>query len=62
MGKHALKFGIEEHRDSFNGGAYGGTRGRFKFLGGNAFTSLDGTIPSSPIEDLFAGSPTTAAF
>ena len=57
IGKHAVKFGIEEHRDSFNGGAYGGTRGRFKFLGGNAFTSPDGTIASSPIEDFFAGSP-----
>ena len=61
IGKHALKFGIEEHRDSFSGGAYGGTRGRFKFLGGNAFTSLDGSIASSPIEDFFAGSPTNGS-
>jgi hypothetical protein len=57
IGKHVVKFGIEEHRDSFSGGAYGGTRGRFKFLGGNAFTSPDGSIASSPIEDFFAGSP-----
>lgn len=61
IGKHAIKFGIEEHRDSFSGGAYGGTRGRFKFLGGNAFTSTDGTIASSPLEDFFAGSPTNGS-
>jgi hypothetical protein len=55
IGKHALKFGGELHRDSFSGGAYGGTRGRFKFLGGTAF-SANG-IDSSPIEDFFAGAP-----
>ena len=59
VGKHAFKFGGEVHRDSFSGGAYGGTRGRFKFLGGNAFT-FDG-ISSSPIEDFFAGSPTNGS-
>ena len=53
--KHAVKFGVELHRDSFSGGAYGGTRGRFKFLGGTAFTNAG--IPSSPIEDFFAGAP-----
>jgi Carboxypeptidase regulatory-like domain/TonB dependent receptor len=51
IGKHVLKFGGELHRDAFSGGAYGGTRGRFKFLGGNAFTG------SSAIEDFFAGAP-----
>jgi hypothetical protein len=55
MGKHAFKFGGEVHRDSFSGGAYGGTRGRFKFLGSGAFTN--GSIASSPIEDFFAGAP-----
>ena len=51
IGKHVLKFGGELHRDAFSGAAYGGTRGRFKFLGGTAFTG------SSAIEDFFAGSP-----
>jgi hypothetical protein len=50
-GKHSFKFGGELHRDGFNGAAYGGTRGRFKFLGGTAFAT------SSPIEDFFAGAP-----
>jgi len=59
IGKHVVKFGGELHRDSFSGGAYGGTRGRFKFLGGNAFTGNN--IPSSPIEDFFAGSPTNGS-
>jgi hypothetical protein len=59
IGKHAVKFGGELHRDSFSGGAYGGTRGRFKFLGGNAFTANN--IPSSPMEDFFAGSPTNGS-
>ncbi|HXM92880.1 MAG TPA: carboxypeptidase regulatory-like domain-containing protein [Candidatus Dormibacteraeota bacterium] len=55
LGKHAFKFGGEVHRDRFSGGAYGGTRGRFKFLGASAFT-MNG-ISSSPIEDFFAGAP-----
>jgi hypothetical protein len=55
IGKHAFKFGGELHRDSFSGGAYGGTRGRFKFLGVGAFSV--GGIDSSPIEDFFAGAP-----
>ncbi|GAC1623003.1 MAG: hypothetical protein PVS2B2_15580 [Candidatus Acidiferrum sp.] len=55
LGKHAFKFGGEVHRDSFTGAAYGGTRGRLKFLGGNAFTANG--ISSSAIEDFFAGSP-----
>jgi hypothetical protein len=57
IGRHALKFGGEIHRDGFTGGAYGGTRGRFKFLGGTAFTDPTGTITSSPLEDFFAGQP-----
>ena len=59
LGKHVAKFGAELHRDAFSGGAYGGTRGRFKFLGGNAFTANN--ISSSPIEDFFAGSPTNGS-
>jgi hypothetical protein len=55
VGKNAFKFGGEIHRDSFSGAAYGGARGRFKFLGGTAFTN-DG-LSSSPLEDFFAGAP-----
>jgi hypothetical protein len=57
FGKHALKFGGELHHDEFVGGAYGGTRGRFKFLGGTAFTDPVTGISSSTIEDFFAGAP-----
>jgi len=57
FGKHAVKFGGEIHHDTFSGAAYGGTRGRFKFLGGTAFSNADGSIASSPIEDFFAGAP-----
>jgi hypothetical protein len=52
-GKHAIKFGGELHRDSFSGGAYGGSRGRIKFIGGN----FEGGN-SQGIEDFFAGLPT----
>ncbi|MBZ5523309.1 MAG: carboxypeptidase regulatory-like domain-containing protein [Acidobacteriia bacterium] len=55
VGKHTLKFGGEMHRDSFSGGAYGGSRGRVKFVGGAAFASGN----SSGIEDFFAGAPTS---
>jgi len=57
-GRHSFKFGAELHRDGFNGGAYGGARGRFKFLGGAAFSNATGSVTSSPIEDFFAGAPT----
>lgn len=53
-GKHSLKFGGEIHHDGFTGGAYGGVRGRFKFLGGTAFSTGTG---STPLEDFFAGAP-----
>jgi len=53
LGRHAIKFGGELHRDAFSGGAYGGSRGRVKFIGGALF---DGT--SSGLEDFFAGQPT----
>ncbi len=53
VGKHAIKFGGEFHRDAFSGGAYGGGRGRIKFVGG----SFEGGS-SSGVEDFFAGLPT----
>ena len=53
MGKNAIKFGGELHHDAFSGGAYGGSRGRIKFVGG----SFEGGN-SSGIEDYFAGLPT----
>ena len=55
-GKHALKFGGEVHHDAFSGGAYGGVRGRIKFVGG----SFDGGN-SSGLEDFFAGLPTSGS-
>src|ERR1022692_694072 len=56
-GKHSIKFGGELHRDSFSGGAYGGSRGRIKFIGGAAYTISD-SESSSGLEDFFAGAPT----
>ncbi len=38
-GNHAIKFGGEIHHDAFNGGAYGGARGRIKFVGGSAWAT-----------------------
>ncbi len=61
IGRHNLKFGGEVHRDSFTGAAYGGSRGRFKFLGGGAFTDATGTIMSTPLEDFFGGAPTNGS-
>jgi Carboxypeptidase regulatory-like domain/TonB-dependent Receptor Plug Domain len=58
MGRHSFKFGGEVHRDGFEGGAYGGARGRFKFLGGGAFATGAG---STPLEDFFAGAPTVGS-
>src|SRR5271156_3214910 len=57
VGRNAFKFGGEIHRDSFSGAAYGGARGRFKFLGGTAFTNSADGLTSSPLEDYFAGAP-----
>ena len=48
--KHAFKFGGELHRDSFSGGAYGGSRGRIKFGAG----APNDAFPEG-IEDFFAG-------
>lgn len=55
VGKHAIKFGGELHRDAFTGAAYGGSRGRFKFGAG---APID-PFPQG-IEDFFAGVPSNA--
>jgi len=55
LGKHAIKFGGELHRDAFTGAAYGGSRGRFKFGAG---APID-PFPQG-IEDFFAGVPSNA--
>jgi hypothetical protein len=52
VGKHAIEFGGELHRDAFNGGAYGGSRGRIKFGAG----APNDAFPQG-IEDFFAGVP-----
>jgi len=52
-GQHAIKFGGEIHRDSFNGGAYGGVRGRIKF----GFGVNDVFPGATSLEDFFAGVP-----
>jgi len=57
VGKHAIKFGGELHRDAFSGGAYGGSRGRIKFIGGAAYAPSN-QEQSSGLEDFFAGLPT----
>lgn len=54
LGKHALKFGGELHRDSFSGGAFGDGKGYIIFSGGAAFGG------SSVLEDFFAGDPSGA--
>jgi len=52
VGKHAIKFGGELHRDSFTGAGYGGARGRIKFGAG----APNDAFPQG-IEDFFAGVP-----
>jgi Carboxypeptidase regulatory-like domain/TonB dependent receptor len=54
-GNHVFKFGAEIHRDAFTGAAYGGARGRIKFVGGAALPN------SSGLEDFFAGAPTSGS-
>lgn len=51
LGRHALKFGGELHRDSFSGGAFGDGKGYIIFSGGAAFPG------STILEDFFAGDP-----
>ncbi|WP_263366525.1 TonB-dependent receptor [Edaphobacter bradus] len=56
VGKHAVKFGGELHRDSFTGGGYGGVRGRIKFgFGTDAFPG------ATSLEDFFAGVPASGS-
>src|SRR5208283_1129754 len=55
VGKHAIKFGGEVHRDEFSGGAYGNARGSITFLGGVALAN------STALEDFFAGDPFKAS-
>ncbi len=55
VGKHALIFGGEIHRDSFSGGAFGDGKGYIIFSGGAAFSNPSGT--SSVLEDFLAGDP-----
>lgn len=61
LGRHALKFGGELHRDAFSGGAYSGGRGRVKFLGCQASVGTGvcagGGTGTTPLEDFFAGAP-----
>jgi hypothetical protein len=52
VGKHAIKFGGELHRDSFSGAGYGGARGRIKFGVGAPNDAF-----AEGIEDFFAGVP-----
>jgi len=54
-GAHALKFGIELHRDTFSGGALGNAKGSINFGGGGAFAT------STALEDFFAGVPTNGS-
>jgi hypothetical protein len=57
FGKHAIKFGGEIHRDAFEGGAYGGARGRIKF----GFNPADFPFPTATsLEAYFAGFPDSA--
>jgi hypothetical protein len=55
MGKHAIKFGGELHRNDVNGGSFGNARGSITFLGGVALAN------STPLEDFFAGDPFKAS-
>jgi hypothetical protein len=54
-GVHALKFGVEIHRDTFSGGALGNAKGSVNFGGGGAFPT------STALEDFFAGVPTNGS-
>src|SRR5579862_8544787 len=55
VGKHAIKFGGELHRNEVTGGAFGNARGSITFLGGVALAA------STPLEDFFAGDPFKAS-
>lgn len=56
VGRSAVKFGGELHRDAFTGGGYGGVRGRIKFgFGTDAFPG------ANSVEDYFAGVPASGS-
>ncbi|MGA2889253.1 MAG: carboxypeptidase regulatory-like domain-containing protein [Terracidiphilus sp.] len=65
VGKHAVKFGGEFHRDSFSGGAYGGVRGRIKFGFGNDDPTLAAIPSANPntlsLLDFLAGYPASGS-
>ena len=58
-GKHALKFGVEFHRNNVTNAAYGNSRGSITFLGGNTPdpNNPGGFLNTTPLEDFFAGAP-----
>src|SRR6266478_2650867 len=55
VGKHALRFGGEIHRDGVRNAAYGNSRGSITFLGGILNPA------STQLEDFFAGFPFKAS-
>jgi carboxypeptidase family protein len=59
VGKHALKFGGELHRNDVTNASYGNARGSILFLGGvvNPGPPATTTPASSELEDFFAGAP-----
>jgi hypothetical protein len=59
VGKHALKFGGEIHRNYVSGGAFGNARGSFTFLGANTPdpTNPGNFLNTTQLEDFFAGAP-----
>ena len=59
VGKHALKFGGEIHRNYVSGGAFGNARGSITFLGGNTPdpTNPANFLNTTQLEDFFAGAP-----
>jgi hypothetical protein len=64
IGKNALKFGGEFHRNGFSGGAFGNARGSITFVGGNTPDPADPTgnpLNTSVLEDFFAGAPLKAS-
>lgn len=62
MGKHAIKFGGEVHRDGVQGGAFGNARGSITFLGGSTPDPADpaATLNTTELEDFFSGWPLKA--
>ena len=59
VGKHAVKFGGEVHRDGVEGGAFGNARGSITFTGGNTPdpTNPAAALNTTQLEDFFSGWP-----